>query len=312
MKDGPCSSYFEVCCALPNKVEMPLITQKPPTVLRTCGLRNPDGVGFRITGDKDSEAQFGEFPWMTVILREEGLNGNKINLFQCGGSLIHPQAVLTAAHCVADKTKQSSLKVRVGEWDTQTKNEILPHQDREVEEVIIHPQYYAGALFNDVAILFLKSPVDLADNVDVVCLPEVTGVIDHTKCFASGWGKDVFGQEGHYQVILKKIELPIVSRDECLNSLRETRLGKHFILDKSFICAGGENGKDTCKGDGGSPLVCPIPGQPNRFQQAGIVSWGIGCGETNTPGVYSNVAMFRHWIDEQMVYRNLDKSKYAY
>lgn len=53
---------------------------------------------------------------------------------------------------------------------------------------------------------------------------------------------------------MKKIDLPIMPHAQCQNSLRTTRLGRHFILHQSFICAGGEPGKDTCRGDGGGPL----------------------------------------------------------
>merc|ERR1711982_15769 len=67
--------------------------------------------------------------------------------------------------------------------------------------------------------------------------------------------------------------------------------------DLSFLCAGGVNGKDTCKGDGGSPLVCPSKYDPNTYVQAGIVAWGIGCGEDGTPGVYADVAKASCWID---------------
>lgn len=57
----------------------------------------------------------------------------------------------------------------------------------------------------------------------------------------------IIGKEGRYQVILKRVELPVVPHNTCQNTLRTTRLGKYFVLDRSFICAGGESGKDTCK-----------------------------------------------------------------
>merc|ERR1712014_175743 len=71
-------------------------------------------------------------------------------------------------------------------------------------------------------------------------------------------------------------------------------------LHDSFICAGGVNGKDTCKGDGGSPLVCPSKYDPNTYVQAGMVAWGIGCGEDGTPGVYASVSKALCWIDYAM------------
>ena len=55
------------------------------------------------------------------------------------------------------------------------------------------------------------------------------------------------------------------------------------------MCAGGEDGKDACKGDGGGPLVCDLGGVWNL---AGIVSWGIGCGQRDVPGVYVKVIIF--------------------
>jgi hypothetical protein len=88
----------------------------------------------------------------------------------------------------------SSLKVRVGEWDTQTKNELYPHQDRLAKTIVIHPDYYAGALYNDIGLIFLETPVEYAENVDVVCLPPQGAVFDHSQCYATGWGKDSYGK----------------------------------------------------------------------------------------------------------------------
>merc|ERR1712172_168939 len=112
--------------------------------------------------------------------------------------------------------------------------------------------------------------------------------------------QDQFGAAGEYQVVLKEIDLTVVGHQQCQDSLRRTRLGRRFQLDDSFICAGGIAGKDTCKGDGGSPLVCQSKGDPFTYVQAGVVAWGIGCGEDATPGVYASVSKAVCWIDYSM------------
>ena len=63
-----------------------------------------------------------------------------------------------------------------------------------------------------------------------------------------GWGRDSFDDDGKYDSILKKIDLPTVPFNECQESLRKTRLSRRFNLHNSFMCAGGEPGKDSCKG----------------------------------------------------------------
>lgn len=87
----------------------------------------------------------------------------------------------------------TELSIRAGEWDTQTKNEPLPHQDRDVGVVVVHPEFKKGPLFNNYALLILVKPVDLADNIETICLPEPKENFDYSKCFATGWGKDKFG-----------------------------------------------------------------------------------------------------------------------
>lgn len=327
VRDGPCASYIDTCCLVPDKrpTDKPVIpTPKPNQPQREgCGWANPDGADLRTTGEVNGETKFGEFPWMVAILNvpvedekliepvnENEPEGQKLNVYVGGGSLIHPSVVLTAAHYVA---AAKALRVRAGEWDTQSTKEIYPFQDRDVASVEIHKDFNKGNLFYDIAVLFLAKPMDLAPNVGVACLPQPREKQeDHTRCFATGWGKDRFGKEGRYQVILKKIELPVVKHDKCQTALRKTRLGRYFQLHSSFMCAGGEPGKDTCKGDGGSPLSCPIQYEKDRYVQSGIVAWGIGCGEDGTPGVYVDVSVLRDWIDDKVAGKGYDPKTYTY
>lgn len=243
-----------------------------------CGIRNVNMLQPRVSGD--DKAGPTEFPWMAMVLKK--MPKSEFYDYQCGGSLIHPSAVLTAAHCVA-MTNPKFLHIRVGEWDMGNSNEILPHQDREIQSVAVHRDYYKPTFLNDIAILILKTPVELADNVNTICLPPPNHSFNKERCVASGWGKENLGRESRFQTILKKVDLPVIPHYLCQHMFRNTILGKYFRLDSSFICAGGEFGKDTCKGDGGSPLICKIPNTTSSYYQSGIVSWGIGCSERNIP-----------------------------
>merc|ERR1712012_1345392 len=197
---------------------------------------------------------FGEWPHMCAILEETLVDGagETQKQFQCGASLIDTGIVLTAAHCLAKfRNDVSKLIVRCGEWDTQHTTEPYPHQDVGVESIEIHPEFNPRNLANDFAVMFLKENVVLDFNIDTVCLPEPGQNFDGSTCFATGWGKDEFGADGRFQVVLKEIEIPTVDSNTCQAKLRSTRLGQRFRLDPSFMCAGGVPGKDTCKGDGG-------------------------------------------------------------
>lgn len=174
-----------------------------------------------------------------------------------------------------------------------------------------HPHYDASSLRNDIALLIVARPFKLTENVGVVCLPPHNSYLDSSKCIATGWGKNSYRVD-HYQSVLKEVTLPLVSRFLCQKALQKARLGVSFLLHKSFVCAGGEANKDTCKGDGGSPLVCPIEGENGKYEQVGIVSWGLTCGLHDTPGVYVNVALFVKWIDTQMRIHNFDNQIYKY
>ncbi|XP_018016395.1 uncharacterized protein LOC108673120 [Hyalella azteca] len=275
-----------VCCRRP--------VYNPARALPVCGISNDENIHGRIK-TKDSEpgrAGFGEYPWQAAILRRA--EGEVV--YVCGATLINQQFLVTAAHCVKD-IDASLLKIRLGEWDVRDKSEFYPYVEFDVSGIYSHPEFYEGNLENDIAILRTDRFVDYSKypHISPVCLPASRQDFSGQVCRITGWGKDGWGSEGDFQSILKETQVPILNSNLCQQILRTTKLGTSYSLPAGMVCAGGEENKDACKGDGGGPLVCRSSG--GEFQLAGVVSWGLGCGQRGIPGVYVDVPYYIDWIN---------------
>lgn len=139
------------------------------------------------------------------------------------------------------------MKVRLGVWAATGIGAPIPAEDFLIANIYIHPNFNKNNLQNNVAILKLANPVSLTakSTIGTVCLPTVEFV--GQRCFVAGWGNNDFGPTGAPQAVQREVDVPLIPNAVCQTALRKTRLGASFVLNKSsFICAGGEAGKDAC------------------------------------------------------------------
>lgn len=207
-----------------------------------------------------------------------------IDSFQfCGGTLVAPNKVLTAGHCL---TTTEAVQIRVG-----TNNRtIIPGQVISVASQVRHPKYNDITLDYDVAIFTLASNVSLNDGQNLVKLPEACGSL---QCIAglakpgtvvrtAGWGAT--NPNGTSPSLdLRQVDIPLTDNTTCNNAIGG--------ITARMICAGlTTGGKDSCSGDSGGPLFGYLP-SARAGLQTGIVSWGVGnCGDPGAYGVYTRIS----------------------
>uniref|UniRef100_A0AAJ7T1S9 Chymotrypsin B-like n=1 Tax=Petromyzon marinus TaxID=7757 RepID=A0AAJ7T1S9_PETMA len=223
------------------------------------------------------EAVPGSWPWQVSLQYEDGFHF-------CGGSIIDPYWVITAAHC---DFKPANHRIIVGEHDKSSNVENI--QILYVEKAITHPLYDANTINNDILLLKLKEPAFFGDTVSPICLPRATDTFSPgTHAAVTGWG--VTRWNANYgSSTLQQTVLPLISTEDC------KKWWGSYIMDP-MICAGA-NGHSTCMGDSGGPLTVQKDGM---WVLAGLTSWGNSRCDTSVPVVYTRVTTFVDWIAETM------------
>ncbi|NXG53133.1 MCT1A protease, partial [Psilopogon haemacephalus] len=194
---------------------------------------------------------------------------------QCGGFLVSPHAVLSAAHCVAGEM-EVTINVTLGAHNRDKKE---PEQQvRQVDHWVIHSKYSNGE--NDIMLLKLKPRVKLNRAVKTIPFARRTDYVKPgTTCQAAGWGKtSLNGGSNH---VLREVNLKVQREEVCEEAFDE-------YLQQSMLCAGDKNGK---RGDSGGPLVC-------KRKVHGIVSHGSEDSLSST--VFTRVSYFEPWIHKEL------------
>ncbi|XP_054570126.1 mastin-like [Eptesicus fuscus] len=253
-------------------------------------------------------APAGRWPWLVSVRRYN----KELELWQhlCGGSLIHHQWVLTAAHCTQREDVEAyGLRVQVGQLRLYDRDTLT-----NVTKIVRHPKFNQSLSAEggaDVALLKLEAPVALSEHLSLVPLPPAWLKVPERKmCWPSqhvvqpsppplpellvlasaAWSPGNAPLPWPYQ--LQEVMVPIVGNRVCNQRYQNSSNNTGQIIKEDMLCAGSE-GQDSCQGDSGGPLVCSWK---CTWVQVGIVSWGYICGHRDFPGVYARVMSYISWI----------------
>nr|XP_004669074.2 tissue-type plasminogen activator [Jaculus jaculus] len=262
----------------------------------TCGLRQYKQPQFRIKGGLFTDIT--SHPWQAAIfVKNRRSPGDR---FLCGGVLISSCWVLSAAHCFLERFPNQHLKVVLGRTYRVVPGE--EEQKFEVERYIVHKEFDDDTYNNDIALLQLKSDsaqcAPESSSIRPACLPDASLQLpDWTECQLSGYGKHEAASP-FFSERLKEAHVRLYPSSRCTSQHLSNKTVTNNMLCAGDTRSGGDQDlHDACQGDSGGPLVCERNG---RMILVGIISWGLGCGQKDVPGIYTKVTNYLDWIQDNV------------
>ncbi|XP_034490197.1 serine protease snake [Drosophila innubila] len=276
-----------VCCEIKNTnsnndTEATTLTPKTDdfTEIRPSEKACEDSKVFRFSIVGGTPAKNGEFPYMAALGWPSHFDGSIF--YRCGGALISPTFVLTAAHCINFGGQLPTVVRLGGENLTMDMGE-----DHAIRRVFTHPGYNDTTSYNDIALLELDD--SKPSKRQIVCLWP-SSVLAVNELTAIGYGQIQFAGLASKQLL--KVGLQHVTKEECQPHYQPEQLADG--LADSQICAGDMKGVgDTCQGDSGGPIVME---SLRTWYAVGITSLGQGCA-SGPPSVYTRVSSYIDWIE---------------
>ncbi|XP_059164783.1 CLIP domain-containing serine protease B9-like [Physella acuta] len=283
--------------------------------LSECGIRPPADQGRSKRIVNGHMNRVGEWPWLVSLHYLPEFEFTKTSGFKhaCGGSLIAPGWVLTAAHCFSEDymnglSNVSNWRIYFGLHDlADDQNKRV--QMRLIEKVYIYPVYNITVepLLWDLALVKLSEPVQYTRFISPICIDESDLFFKENRCTVTGWGqiKPEKGSPGSR--FPHTVTLTVMTQENCNTTFTQLPdnhpVKKYVSIESSVMCAIGDDqnqsgvAEDACQGDSGGPLMCEVNG---RWYQIGVVSAGYECALPGFPGLYSRLTFYKSWIKETM------------